>query len=40
MDFGKEKPLISETLASEEIRGSEFKKRLERYSSLYFTDEP
>lgn len=32
MDFGKEKPLISESLATEEIRGSEFKKRLERYS--------
>lgn len=31
-DFSREKPLISETLASEEIRGSEFKKRLERYS--------
>lgn len=32
MNFDKEKPLISETLASGEIRGSEFKKRLERYS--------
>ena len=32
MDFDKEKPLISESLATEEIKGSEFKKRLERYS--------
>lgn len=32
MNFDERKPLISETLASEEIRGSEFKKRLERYS--------
>lgn len=32
MDFDKEKPLISDSLATEEISGSEFKKRLERYS--------
>lgn len=32
MDFEERNPLISETLASEEIRGSDFKKRLERYS--------
>lgn len=31
MDFDKEKPLISETLASEEIRGSEVTERLKRY---------
>lgn len=31
MDFTKEKPLISESLATEEIKGPEFTKRLERY---------
>lgn len=31
MDFSKRKPLISESLQTEEIRGSDFKKRLERY---------
>ena len=32
MGFDKEKPLISDCLATQEISGSEFKKRLERYS--------
>lgn len=32
MNFDKEKPSISDSLQTEEIKGSEFKKRLERYS--------
>lgn len=32
MDFEEKNPLISESLATEEIRGSDLKKRLERYS--------